>query len=328
MHFIVRALMLSFLSLLLPAAGLADPLPSWNDGAAKSSIETFVARVTDPASADFVRPEERIAVFDNDGTLWVEQPMYTQLAFALDRVRELAPSHPEWQANPTLKAAIDGDLKTLAAAGDKGLLELVMVTHAGMTPDEFQQIVTDWLARAEHPRFRKPYTELVYQPMLELMAYLRENGFTTYIVSGGGIEFMRPWSEKVYGVLPAQVVGSSIVTKFEMVDGKPVLVRQPALNFIDDGAGKPVGINQHIGQRPIAAFGNSDGDLQMLEWTTAGEGARLGLIVHHTDGEREYAYDRQSSFGRLDKALDAAPANGWTVVDMKNDWKTIFPPAG
>lgn len=327
MRYLARSLALAALLIFSVGAALASSLPSWNEGAAKTAIQAFVQRVTDPASKDFVRPEERIAVFDNDGTLWVEQPMYTQLAFALDRVKELAPSHPEWQSNPTLKAAIDGDLKTVAAAGEKGLLELVMATHAGMTPAEFQAIVTDWLARAEHPRFKKPYTELVYQPMLELLAYLRENGFTTYIVSGGGIEFMRPWSEKIYGVLPAQVVGSSIKTRFEVIDGKPTLIREPALNFIDDGAGKPVGINQHIGQRPIAAFGNSDGDLQMLQWTTAGEGARLGMIVHHTDAEREYAYDRASSFGHLDKAMDMAPAEGWVLVDMKNDWKTIFPSA-
>ena len=302
-----------------------QPLASWNDGPAKTAIMAFVKRVTDPASKDFVPPDQRIATFDNDGTLWVEQPMYTQLAFALDRVRELAPKHPEWRSDPTLKAAIDGDLKTLAAAGEKGLLELVMATHPGMSPGEFQAIVTNWLARAEHPRFKKKYTDLVYRPMLELLAYLRENGFTTYIVSGGGIEFVRPWSEKVYGVPPARVVGSSIKTTFEMVNGTPTLVRQPELNFIDDGPGKPVGINQHIGQRPIAAFGNSDGDLQMLQWTTAGDGARFGLIVHHTDAEREYAYDRGATFGRLDKALDAASAHGWTVVDMKKDWNTIFP---
>lgn len=327
MRLLVRAVVFTALLLCPFSAALADVLPSWNDGAAKSAIQSFVRRVTDPASKDFVRPEERIAVFDNDGTLWVEQPMYTQLAFALDRARELAPQHPEWQQSPVLKAAIDGDLKAVAASGEKGLLALVMATHAGMMPAEFQKIVTDWLAKAEHPRFRKKYTDLVYQPMLELLAYLRENGFTTYIVSGGGIEFMRPWSEKVYGVIPAQVVGSSIKTRFEMVDGKPALVREPALNFIDDGAGKPVGINQHIGQRPIAAFGNSDGDLQMLQWTTAGDGPRFGLIVHHTDAEREYAYDRKSSFGHLDKALDAAAGQGWTVVDMKSDWKTIFPSA-
>lgn len=310
---------------ILGTPAFCDPLASWNDGPAKQAIEAFVNRVTDRQGKDFVPPEQRIAVFDNDGTLWVEQPMYTQLAFALDRLRELAPSHPEWRDDPTLKAAIDGDLKTLAASGEKGLMQLVMVTHAGMTPEEFQQTVTEWLAEARHPRFKKAYTDLVYQPMLELLAYLRENGFTSYIVSGGGIEFMRPWSEKVYDIPPAQVVGSSIKTRFEVVDGKPMLIRLPDINFIDDGAGKPVGINQHIGQRPIAAFGNSDGDLQMLQWTTAGDGARLGMIVHHTDAEREYAYDRASSFGRLDKAMDMAPAEGWVLIDMKNDWKRIFP---
>lgn len=323
----VAALLVTSLGFLSSPGAAADPLASWNEGPAKAAIQAFVKRVTDPGSADFVAPAQRIAVFDNDGTLWVEQPMYTQLAFALDRVRELAPQHPEWREKPILKAAIEGDLKTLAAAGAEGLAELMMVTHAGMTPAAFHKIVTDWLATAEHPRFKRKYTDLVYQPMLELLAYLRENGFTTFIVSGGGIEFMRPWTEKVYGILPAQVVGSSIKTKFEMVDGTPTLVRLPAVNFIDDGAGKPVGINQHIGQRPIAAFGNSDGDLQMLQWTTAGDGARFGLIVHHTDAAREYAYDRTSSFGHLDKALDAAAAQNWTVVDMKADWKTIFPPA-
>lgn len=308
-------------------AAVCAPLESWNDGAAKRAIETFVRKVTDPKGKDFVPPGQRIAVFDNDGTLWVEQPMYTQLAFALDRVRELAPQHPEWRDNPLLRSAIEGDLKSVSASGDKGLLELVMVTHAGMSPAAFHEIVTDWLASAEHPRFKRTYTDLVYQPMLEVLAYLRENGFTTFIVSGGGIEFMRPWSERVYGVLPAQVVGSSIKTRFDIVDGKPTLIRLPELNFIDDGPGKPVGINQHIGQRPIAAFGNSDGDLQMLQWTGAGEGARLGMIVHHTDAAREYAYDRTSPFGRLDKAMDLAPAQGWVLIDMKKDWKVIFPAA-
>ncbi|QIB34635.1 HAD family hydrolase [Ancylobacter pratisalsi] len=319
--FIAGALVFSAVS------AICAPLASWNDGPAKQAIETFVKKVTDPDGKDFVSPEQRIAVFDNDGTLWVEQPMYTQLAFALDRVRQLAPQHPEWQENPLLKAAIEGDMKTLAASGDKGLLELVTVTHAGMSPAAFQQIVTDWLASAEHPRFKRRYTDLVYQPMLEVLAYLRENGFTTYVVSGGGIEFMRAWSDRVYGILPAQVVGSSIKTRFEIVDGKPTLIRLPEVNFIDDGAGKPVGINEHIGQRPIAAFGNSDGDLQMLQWTSTGAGPRLGMIVHHTDAEREYAYDRNSHFGRLDKAMDLAPAEGWVLIDMKNDWKDVFPAA-
>jgi phosphoserine phosphatase len=301
-----------------------DPLPSWNEGAAKKSITDFVARVTAQGGADFVPPDDRIATFDNDGTLWVEQPMYTQLAFALDRVKALAPLNPDWKDKQPFKAVLEGDMKTVAESGERGLLELVMVSHAGMTTDEFAKIVSDWLATARHPRFNRPYTELVYQPMLELLAYLRVNGFKTFIVSGGGIEFMRPWSERVYGIPPGQVVGSSIKTRFEMRDGRPTLFRLPAINFIDDKAGKPVGINEHIGQRPIAAFGNSDGDLEMLQWTTMTGGVRLGLIVHHTDAEREYAYDRQSHFGKLDKALDAAALNKWTVVDMKKDWKRVF----
>jgi hypothetical protein len=303
-----------------------DSLPSWNEGPAKQAIETFVQSVANPESRDYVQPEDRIATFDNDGTLWVEQPMYVQLAFALDRVKALAPQHPEWKDKQPFKAALEGDMKTLAASGEKGVAELVMATHAGMSPEEFKKIVNDWLATAKHPRFRRKYTDLVYQPMLELLSYLRANGFSTYIVSGGGIEFVRAWSEPVYGIPPAQVVGSSIKTKYEIVDGKPTLIRLPEMNFIDDKEGKPIGINQHIGQRPIAAFGNSDGDFQMLDWTKTGEGPRFALLVHHTDAEREYAYDRDSSFGRLDKALDAAPAKGWVVVDMKKDWKQVFPP--
>jgi hypothetical protein len=303
----------------------SDPLPSWNDGPTKQAIVSFVQKVTDNEGRDYVPPEDRIATFDNDGTLWVEQPMYTQLAFALDRVKALAPEHPEWKDQKPFKAVLEGDMKTLAASGEKGIAQVIAATHAGMTPAEFQQIVSDWLATADHPRFKRKYTELVYQPMLELLSYLRNNGFTTYIVSGGGIEFVRNFSEPVYGIPPAQVVGSSIKTKYELVDGKPTLIRLPELDFINDKDGKPVGINQYIGQRPIAAFGNSDGDYQMLDWTTAGEGPRFGLIVHHTDAEREYAYDRDSSVGRLDQALDNAPAKGWVVVDMKNDWKTIFP---
>jgi phosphoserine phosphatase len=286
----------------------------------------FVAAVTTFGGPDYVSPDDRIATFDNDGTLWTEQPMYTQLVFALDRVKALAQLHPDWKDKQPFKAVLEGDLKSLAEAGEHGLVELVMATHAGMTADEFTKIVTDWLATGEHPRFKKPYTKLVYQPMLELLAYLRANGFKTYIVSGGGIEFMRPWSKDIYGVPPEQVVGSSIKTEFEMRDGRPTLVRLPEINFIDDKAGKPVGINQYIGRRPLAAFGNSDGDLQMLQWTTlAGGGRRFGLIVHHTDAEREYAYDRKATFGKLDKALDAARANQWTVVDMKRDWKVVFP---
>jgi hypothetical protein len=303
----------------------ADPLPSWNEGPAKQSIITFVEAVTTTGSPDFVPTEERIATFDNDGTLWPEQPMYTQLAFALDRVKAMAPLHPEWKETQPFKAVLDGDLKALAASGQKGLLDLVTVTHAGMTTDEFSKIVTGWLATARHPRFDKPYTELVYQPMLELLAYLRANGFKTYIVSGGGVEFMRPWTNAVYGVPPEQVIGSSIKTVYEMRDGLPRLFRLPEINFIDDKSGKPIGINQFIGRRPIAAFGNSDGDLEMLQWTTLIPQRRFGLIVHHTDAEREYAYDRNSAFGKLDVALDAAALNKWTVVDMKNDWKVIFP---
>lgn len=320
-----------YLALLLMAvaslslAADQDPLPSWNDGPAKQSIISFVEQVSDPNSKSFVKPEERIATFDNDGTLWAEQPLYVQLAFAMDRVKELAPAHPEWKIQQPFKSVLENDYKTLAASGHEGLLELMMATHAGMTTAEFEEIVKEWLATARHPRFNRPYTELVYQPMLELLAYLRSNGFKTYIVSGGGIEFMRPWTERVYGIPPEQVVGSSIKTEFEMRDGKPVLVRLPEVDFIDDKEGKPVGINSHIGRRPIAAFGNSDGDLQMLQWAQASEGPSFMLLVHHTDAKREWAYDRESHIGRLDKALDQAQKQGWTVVDMKKDWKTIFP---
>jgi hypothetical protein len=291
---------------------------------AKGRITDFVARVTQQGGPDFLPAVDRIATFDNDGTLWAEQPMYVQLAFALDRVKAMAPFHPEWEEMQPFKAALAGDMKTLAASGEHGIALLVTATHAGMTTAEFQQIVMKWLATARHPRFKRPYTELSYQPMIELLAYLRTNSFKTFIVSGGGVEFMRPWSERVYGVPPEQVVGSSIKTKFQMRDGGPELFRLPELNFVNDGPGKPVGINEFIGRRPIAAFGNSDGDLEMLLWTTMSAGARLGLIVHHTDAEREYAYDRNTPFGRLDKALDAAAQNKWVVVDMKRDWKNIF----
>ncbi|WP_027665711.1 HAD family hydrolase [Rhizobium leguminosarum] len=307
------------------AVAQTDVLPSWNDTASKQAIVSFVEKVTKAGSADFVPEAERIAVFDNDGTLWVEHPMYTQLAFALDRVKVLAPQHPEWKETQPFKAVLEGDMKALAASGEKGLLELIMTTHAGMTTADFQKVVTDWFVSARDPKFKRPYTELVYQPMIELLAYLRANGFKTFIVSGGGVELMRPWAEKVYGIPPEQVIGSSIKTEFRMQDDTPTLFRLPEVNFIDDKAGKPVGINQHIGRRPIAAFGNSDGDLQMLQWTTmAGGPARLGVLIHHTDAEREYAYDRDTEVGRLDKALDAASIAGWTVVDMKADWKLVF----
>ena len=318
-----------FLAVLLGNLAVADsrdPLPSWNEGNTKQSVVEFVRKVTTPGSPTFVPPAERIATFDNDGTLWAEKPMYVQLSFALDRVKELAPQHPEWKTQEPFASLLKGDLKAALAGGDKALLEIVMATHAGMTTSEFEKIVKEWIATARHPTTKRPYTEMVYQPMLELLDYLRANGFKTFIVSGGGIEFMRPWSEAVYGVPPEQVVGSSIKTKFEMRDDGPVLVRLPEVNFIDDKEGKPVGINAHIGRRPVAAFGNSDGDLQMLQWTTAGEGARFGLLVHHTDAERERAYDKDSAVGRLDKALAEAEAKGWTVVDMKKDWKVVYSP--
>jgi hypothetical protein len=309
------------------AAAADDPLPSWTDGAAKRAIVDFVQRVVTPGGTDFVPEPERIATFDNDGTLWAEQPMYFQLAFAFDRVKALAPQHPEWQAQEPFKSFLTGDLKGVLAGGEKAMVQLVMVSHAGMTTDEFVQSVKNWLATAKHPRFNRPYTECVYQPMLELLAYLRANGFKSYIVSGGGVEFMRVWTEQVYGIPPEQVVGSTIKTQFEMRDGKPVLMRLPEVDFIDDHGGKPIGINKFIGRRPLLAFGNSDGDHQMLQWTAAGSGPHFMGLVHHTDAEREWAYDRTSHIGQLDKALDEALAKGWTVVDMQQDWQTIFPPA-
>jgi phosphoglycolate phosphatase-like HAD superfamily hydrolase len=302
----------------------AGPLPSWNAGKAKQSIITFVEKVTKPGSPDFVPVPERIAVFDNDGTLWAEQPMYFQAFFVFDRIKTLAPQHPEWKDKEPFASVLKGDVKSALAGGDRALMEMVMATHTGMTSEEFEKTVKDWIATAKHPVTKRPYTEMVYQPMLEVLAYLRANGFKTFIVSGGGIEFMRPWTEKVYGIPPEQVIGSSVKTKFELRDGKPVLVRLPELNFVDDKGGKPVGINQHIGRRPIAAFGNSDGDLQMLQWTAAGPGARFCLYVHHNDAAREWAYDRQSHIGTLDKGLDEANAKGWTVVSMKDDWKQVF----
>jgi len=307
------------------SVAVADPLPSWQDGPAKQAITAFVAAVTQVGGADFVAPAERIAVFDNDGTLWVEQPMYTQLAFVLDRVKALAIEHPEWKDTQPFKAAIEGDRKVLGEAGMEGLMQLLMATHAGMTSEAFEQIAADWIASARHPRFDRPYTALVYRPMLELLDYLRSNGFKTFIVSGGGADFLRPWAERVYGIPPEQVIGSQIEQRFELRDGRPVLVREPKVAFIDDKGGKPVGIQRNIGRRPILAFGNSDGDLQMLQWTTGAPSRRLGLILHHTDGEREYAYDRESQFGKLDKALDLAPANGWIPVSMKDDWAQVFP---
>jgi len=310
----------------LPLADAGEALPSWREGKAKQSIIDFVSQVARKGSPDFVAPEERVAVFDNDGTLWSERPIYFQLLFALDRVKALAPKHPEWKGKEPFASLLKGDVAAALAGGEKAILEIVMSTHAGMTTTAFEKIVKDWIATARHPKTGKRYTEMVFQPMLELLVFLRANGFKTFIVSGGGIEFMRPWAEAVYGIPPEQVVGSSIKTKFEMRADGPVLVRLPEVNFIDDKEGKPVGINAHIGRRPIAAFGNSDGDLQMLQWTTAGKAPRFGLLVHHTDAEREWAYDRKSHVGKLDKALDEAAVKGWTVVDMKQDWKVIYPP--
>jgi phosphoserine phosphatase len=314
-----------------PAAGKAfktaavDPLPAWNDTASRRAILAFVERVTKEGSPDFVPVPERIATFDNDGTLWAEQPLYFQGLFLIDRVKALAPSHPEWKTREPFSSLLRGDMDGVAAAGEKAAMDMLVATHTGMTTDEFTQTVNDWIATARHPKTGGLYTEMVYQPMLELLAFLRANGFKTFIVSGGGVEFMRPWTEKVYGIPPEQVVGSSVKLKFEVRDGTPVLVKLPAADLFDDKEGKPVGIQSRIGRRPIAAFGNSDGDLQMLQWTTAGSGPRFALIVHHDDAEREWSYDRTSHVGRLDKAWDEAVAKGWTVVSMKDDWKSIFP---
>ncbi|MFG1288631.1 HAD family hydrolase [Xanthobacter versatilis] len=322
-----RFLVMALLALVaVPLAhAQTDPLPSWNQGATKAAIVDFVARSTRDGGPDFVPVEDRIAVFDNDGTLWSEQPAYFQAAFAFDRIRALAKDHPEWKDKQPFKAVLEGDMKTLAGAGEKGLLEIVAATHAGMSVSDFGALVTDWITTARHPRFDRPYTDLVFQPMLELLAYLRANGFRTFIVSGGGIEFMRPWAPGIYGIPPEQIVGSSGKTEFRLDGDKPEIVKLPAVEFVDDGPGKPVGINRFIGRRPVFAAGNSDGDLQMLQWTTLNSGPRFGLIVHHTDAEREWAYDRASPFGRLDKALDEAPRRGWTVVDMKSDWNVIYP---
>ncbi|QDT52739.1 haloacid dehalogenase-like hydrolase [Caulifigura coniformis] len=308
-----------------------DPLPSWNDTARKKSIVAFVQKVTTEGAPGFVPVPERIATFDNDGCLWAEQPMYFQALFVLDRVKALAPQHPEWKEQEPFASLLKGDMAAVAASGEKGLVTMLAATHSGLTTDEFAKVVTDWLATARHPKTGRPYTEMTYQPMRELLAYLRANGFKTFIVSGGGVEFMRPWTERIYGIPPEQVVGSSLKMKLEMRDGIPVLMKLPEINLVDDKEGKPVGIQQSIGRRPIAAFGNSDGDLQMLQWTTISRSPqdqtpRLGLIVHHTDAEREFAYDRKSMCGKLDKALDEAPTRGWLVVDMKNDWNTVFSP--
>jgi phosphoglycolate phosphatase-like HAD superfamily hydrolase len=300
-------------------------LPSWNDGRARQALVTFVERVTRPGSPEFVAAAERIAVFDNDGTLWGEQPAYFQLLFAIDRVRALAPKHPEWKTQEPFASVIRGDMATAVKGGNQAVMEIVAASHAGISTDAFQAIVKNWLATARHPTTRRPYPEMVYQPMLEVLRYLRANGFKTFIVSGGGVEFLRAFAETTYGIPPEQIIGSSIVATFEISSGTPQLIKQPKVEFIDDGPGKPAGINRFIGRRPIAAFGNSDGDLQMLQWTAAGTGARFCLFVHHTDAAREWAYDRTSNVGRLDRGLDEARGRGWTVVDMKTDWKAVFP---
>jgi phosphoglycolate phosphatase-like HAD superfamily hydrolase len=318
-------LLLSSALLAFGATLRADPLPSWNDTMPKAAITAFVEKVTREGSPDFVPPSERIAVFDNDGCLWSEQPLYFQAIFIFDRIKQLAPQHPEWKEKEPFSSVLKGDTKAALAGGEHALLEMAMATHAGMTTEEFEKSVTDWLATARHPQTGKLYTEMVYQPMLELLQYLRANGFKTFIVSGGGIDFLRPWAEEVYGIPPEQIVGSSIKAKYEPRDGKPVIIKLPELDFIDDKAGKPVGIHRHIGRRPIFAAGNSDGDFEMLEWTTSGPGPRFGMIVHHDDAGREFAYDRESHVGKLARGLDEAPARGWQLVSMKNDWKAIFP---
>jgi hypothetical protein len=306
-------------------ASAADPLPSWNDTPTKQAIIAFVEKVTKEGGPDFVPVDERIATFDNDGTLWSEKPLYFQLVFALDRVKALVEKHPKLKDEEPYQSVLAGETKHLVKAGEKAFDDMIMKTHAGMTVEEFAALVEKWLKTAKHPRFNRPYTDLIYQPMLELLAYLRSKGFKTFVVSGGGIEFMRVWTQKAYGIPPWQIVGSSNRIKYELRDGQPVLMRLPEINFIDDGPGKPVGIETHIGMRPIMAFGNSDGDYEMLRYTMAGKGPRFGLIVHHTDAVREWAYDRDSDVGRLVRGLDDAPRYGWLIMDMKKDWKMIYP---
>ena len=326
MHRLFAVLVTLTLAVMASAASAqADPLPSWNDSAAKARIVALVQAVTEPGGKDYVPPADRIAVFDNDGTLWAEQPIYFQLAFAIDRAKALVAKNPELAKRPALKAAAEGDIKALAATGEKGIAQLLAVTHANITSDEFALIVRDWIRTARHPTLKRPYTQLTYTPMRELLDYLRASGFKTYIVSGGGVEFLRVIAEELYGVPPEQVVGSTIKTKYEVRNGTPVIVRLPEIDFVDDKAGKPVGIHKFIGKRPIAAFGNSDGDFEMLEWTTSAPGARLGVLVHHDDAAREFEYDRASRIGKLERGLDEAPQRGWTLVSIRNDWNSVFP---
>jgi len=304
---------------------VTDPLPSWNEGASKQAIIDFVTKITKEGTADFVPVTDRIACFDNDGALWSEQPMYFQMAFAIDQVKTMAPQHPEWKTKQPFKALLDGDLKAVLAGGEHALLEIIMVTHAGMTTDEFSQVVKDWISSAKHPKTGKLYKEMVFQPMLELLSYLRANGYKTFIVSGGGVDFIRPWAEEVYGIPGHQVVGSSGQVKYAEVNGKVTLIKLPEINFVDDKEGKPIGIHQYIGKRPVFAAGNSDGDYAMLKWTAEGEGPRFAMLIHHTDSIREYAYDRESSNGRLNKGLDDATKYNWRVIDMNSEWKAIYP---
>ncbi|MDP4969152.1 MAG: haloacid dehalogenase-like hydrolase [Burkholderiaceae bacterium] len=322
----MKQVIASLLFFLAVNAFAQDILPSWNEGPSKQAVLSFIEKTTTPGSADFVPAPERIAVFDNDGTLWSEQPIYVQIAFTFDRVKALAPQRPEWKTKQPFKAVLEDDLKGVLATGQKGLFELIAATHAGVDTDTFRTTVEQWLKTARHPRTGRPYTEMIYQPMLELLAHLEARGYKTYIVSGGGIEFMRPWTEMVYGIPPERVIGSSIKSKFEIVNGIPKIIGLPEVQFIDDGPNKPIGIQERIGRRPVMAFGNSDGDREMLLWTTSGKGPRFGMLIRHTDDIREVAYDRQSHIGRLEKALDMAPETGWVVVDMKKEWKEIFPP--
>jgi hypothetical protein len=319
----VIASLLFFVAVNAFAQGL---LPSWNEGPSKQAVISFIEKTTMQGSADYIPPPERIAVFDNDGTLWSEQPIYVQIAFTFDRIKALAPQHPAWKTTQPFKAVLEDDLKGVLAAGQKGLFELIAATHAGVDTETFRSTVEQWLKTARHPRTGRPYTEMIYQPMLELLAHLEARGYKTYIVSGGGIEFMRPWTEMVYGIPPERVIGSSIKSKFEIVEGVPKIIGLPELQFIDDGPNKPIGIQERIGRRPVMAFGNSDGDREMLLRTTSGKGPRFGMLIRHTDDVREVAYDRDSHIGRLDKVLDMAPEKGWVVVDMKKEWKEIFPP--
>ncbi|MBL0075164.1 MAG: haloacid dehalogenase-like hydrolase [Rhodocyclaceae bacterium] len=323
--FFASCLLLLTLASIAPAYS-ADALPSWNEGATKQSIVSFVERVTTQSGKDYVAPAERIAVFDNDGTLWSEQPLYFQLFFTFERIRTLAPQRPEWQEKPAVKALLVGDMKAVMASSERDLFELVIMAHAGNTTEDFNKIVKDWVANSRHPKSKRPFTEMVFQPMLELMAYLRANGFKTYICSGGDLDFMRAFAERVYGIPPEQVIGSSFKYSLGSVADPLAIVIQPKLDVINDNDMKPVSIHRAIGRRPIFTFGNSDGDHAMLRWTAAGSGARFMGLVHHTDGEREVAYDRESKIGKLDKALDDALAKGWAVADVKRDWRVVFPP--